>query len=254
MRAFVFFLILLLSSTPLLAQETVDQPEVRSDDSFRLIGVGMTMSQSPYHGVDIETRAVPVIVWDHEKFFIKGVKAGYTVLESGDFKLNAVASPRFMGYHSSDSAALAGMEDREMSFDAGLEAKYSFNKIDLSAQLVNDVLSRHDGREGELAVSRKFASRIWQWTPAAGLRVQSSELTDYYFGVEDSEVISGRPAYSPGTAVNYFANSMFNFGIHKNWIVLTQVGIEFLDNDTANSPIVERDIVVGGVLGLTRRF
>ena len=47
---------------------------------------------------------------------------------------------------------------------------------------------------------------------------------------------------------------MFNFGIHKNWIVMTRVGVEFPGSGIRKSPIVGQDVLVTGLVGVARRF
>jgi MipA family protein len=149
------------------------------------------------------------------------------------------------------------MEDRRMSFDAGLKAELKLplgEDVMLWARVVTDAASRHDGQEAELSVSKKFRSKYFRLTPSVGARFQSSRLVDYYYGVRASEVRAGRPEYEPGQAVNYFGEVLFSFGISQNWIVVTKAGVEFLDSEIRKSPIVDKDYLLTGIVGLTRRF
>ena len=79
-------------------------------------------------------------------------------------------------------------------------------------------------------------------------------MVNYYYGVEASEARAGRPEYEPGQAVNYFGKVLFNFGISQNWIVVTMASVEFLDSSIQKSPIVDKDHLLTGAIGLTRRF
>jgi outer membrane protein len=226
-------------------------------DDFKLLGVGAVISASPYRGVGRKIQPVPVAVWDYKKFYIKGVESGYRFYSGDMVTMSVMAAPRFMGYHSSDSDALAGMDNRKMSMDAGLRADVVLpigEDVALSLKLVNDVLSIHDGCEASLALSKKFGSKFFQLTPSAGVRLQSSRMVDYYYGVIPAEATAYRQAYDPGHAINYFGDAMFSFGINKNWIVMTMLGVEFLDSGIRKSPIVGRDVLVSGVVGVTRRF
>jgi outer membrane protein len=235
----------------------VASANVATGEDFKLLGVGAVISTSPYRGVGQTVQPVPVVVWNYKNFYIKGVEVGYHFYSNDTITASIMTAPRFMGYHSSDSDTLSGMDNRTMSLDAGVRADISLpigEDVRLSVKLVNDVLFRYDGREAGLALSKQFKSKYFQLTPSVGARLQSSQMVDYYYGVTSAEATANRPAYDPGHAINYFGDVMFNFGIHKNWIVMTKLGVEFLDSEIRKSPIVGRDVLVTGVVGVTRRF
>ncbi|HQO37717.1 MAG TPA: MipA/OmpV family protein [Candidatus Omnitrophota bacterium] len=226
-------------------------------ENFKLLGVGAVISTSPYRGVGQTVQPVPMVVYDVKNFYIRGVEAGYHFYSSDSVTLSVVTAPRFMGYDSGDSDALSGMDKRKMSWDAGLRADVDLpigEDVKVSVKFVNDVLSRYDGREANVALSKRFKSGYFQLTPSIGARLQSSQMVDYYYGVTSAEAATDRPAYDPGHAVNYFADVMFNFGINKNWIVMTRVGVEFPDSGIRKSPIVGQDVLVTGLVGVARRF
>jgi outer membrane protein len=226
------------------------------EKELALIGAGGIISTSPYRGVDHQTMLIPILRWDYKDFYVNGIEAGYRFFKADPVRLSVLVAPRFMGYHSSDSDALAGMEDRDRSLDAGIRADIAlpWEGVSLGAKVSNDVLSRNDGREMELSLSWRMAGRIWRLIPSAGVRVQSSRMVDYYYGIRSDEVRSDRPAYDPGTAVNYFAHTIFSFGISQNWSVVTRVGVEVLSPQVTKSPIVNKDYLMTGLIGLARRF
>jgi MipA family protein len=226
-------------------------------EELRLLGAGVITATNPYNGVGTRTTAVPIMVGDYKNFYVKGVEAGYHFYTDDHLTLSVMAAPRIMGYQSSDSDGLAGMQDRRMSADAGFKADFKLPAVEdlvLSAGAVTDVSSTHDGQQYELSLSKKFSGKYFQFTPAGGARFQSQRMVDYYYGVRASEVQAGRPEYGPGGAVNYFGEALFSFGIAKDWIVVTRAGIEFLGSDIKKSPIVSEDHLVTGVIGLTRKF
>ncbi|MBF0121885.1 MAG: MipA/OmpV family protein [Candidatus Omnitrophica bacterium] len=228
-----------------------------AEESMKLIGGGAVISSSPYRGIGAKITPLPLIRYDYKDFYIKGVEAGYRFFKTEDVTLSILGSPRFMGYHSSDSDALQGMENRNNSFDAGVSGDYKLPKcggIAMGASILTDVAGVHDGQVMTLSLSKKFSIKHFKLTPSLGARLQTSSLVDYYYGVRASEVAADRPEYKPGTAVNYFGDMMFNFGIHPKWIVITKVGVEFLDHEITRSPIVNKDYLVTGIIGVTRRF
>ncbi len=228
-----------------------------AEESMKLIGVGAVISDSPYKGVGTKTTPLPLIRWDYKNFYIKGVEVGYKFYETEDVALSVLASPRFMGYHSSESDALRGMENRENSFDAGVSGHYKLSGWGgpaVGVKIVTDVGGVCNGQVVTLSLSKKFSGKYFELTPSVGARLQTASMVDYYYGVRASEAAVDRPEYKPGMAVNYFGDVMFNFAIHPKWIVVTKVGVEFLDREITKSPIVNKDYLVMGVVGLTRRF
>lgn len=226
-------------------------------EPMRLAGVGTVMASSPYRGVDSKARVLPFVRWTHKNFYIKGVEFGCNLYKTEEARLSAMVLPRFMGYHSSDSEALRGMDNRRNSVDAGLAWSHKIPGIDggsADVRLVADIGGVHDGQEATVSIAKKIPGTYCELTPSLGARMQTRRMTNYYYGIRDGEAMAGRAAYRPGTAVNYFGDVMFNFGIHPKWIVITKVGVEFLDREITKSPIVNKDFLVTGVIGLTRKF
>jgi MipA family protein len=226
-------------------------------EDLRFLGAGVIMATSPYNGVGTKTMAVPILGWDYKNFYVKGVEAGYHFYKNDTLTLSVLGVPRFMGYSSEDSTDLNGMEDRRMSVDVGVKADVKLplgEEVVLGVKVLTDAASRHDGQDVELNVSKLFRSKYFRLTPSAGARLQSSRMVDYYYGVEANEVRAGRPEYEPGQAINCFGKVLFSFGISQNWIVVTMSSVEFLDSEIRKSPIVDRDYLLTGVVGLTRRF
>ncbi len=228
-----------------------------AEEDFKLLGGGVVVSTSPYRDVHNDVQVVPIAVWDYKNFYIKGIEAGYHFYSKGDLQLSVFGAPRFMGYHSSDSEALQGMDNRKASADVGLGLKYAipFDKeVSVNASVTTDAGSRSDGEQAELSVSRDFESKYFRLTPTVGVNFESSKMVAYYYGVRPSEAVTGRPEYEPGYAVNYFGNVVLDFGISKNWIVVTMAGVDFLGSAIMKSPIVDRDEIFTGFVGLARRF
>ena len=120
------------------------------------------------------------------------------------------------------------------------------------AALVTDILGKHDGQELELTYSKPMRWDAWSIAPAGGLRWQSRDLTDYYYGVRDGEArLPGRPAYDADGAVNPFVALRAQRPLGRKWSLLGAVQYEWFDDEISDSPIVDEsyDItVLAGVL------
>ncbi|MBF0620019.1 MAG: MipA/OmpV family protein [Candidatus Omnitrophica bacterium] len=239
-------LFLMMSVMPVFAEES----------SPKLLGIGAVVMTRPYVGVGATTMPIPLVAWDYKGFYIRGIEAGYTFYDHGGLKLSAVTSPRMMGYSSEDSSALNGMEDRRKSLDAGvrLEQELPVKGLSFNAKILNDTLSRYDGREGEVSLEQFLKGEYFRLRLSGGIKIQSSQLADYYYGVQSNEVRADRPAYMPGHAVNPFIGVMLSSGLSKEWPVILRAGIDFLDPAIHKSPIVEDSYTLSAMLGVAKRF
>lgn len=225
--------------------------------SLRLIGAGALVSRSPYRGVSNKTTPLFSVVWDKGPFYLQGIEAGYKFYNKAPLTAKVLVSPRLMGYRASDADALSGMDERWWSIDGGIGVDWTLpygKNVTLSFKAVNDLLSRNDGRAGEVVLAKKFRGPYFEMTPSLGVRVLSSQMAGYYYGVNSDEVRAGRPEYHPGHAVNYVVGLMFNSGLSRDWIVITRIGVEALDTKIRKSPLVDETMLLSGMIGLTRRF
>ena len=227
-----------------------------SDEVINLVGAGAVVTRGPYQGVGAETTAMPFFSMEHKDLYVKGAEAGYRFFRKDKLLISAVTGPRLLGYHSGDSSALDGMEDRRMSWDAGVKAVYElpWQKLSLSVKALADILGRYDGQEYSLTLSREFRGNIFRFIPSVGAHYQTKALVNYYYGVRAAEATSGRNAFEPGGEAAPFANALFSFGITPKWIVATKFSVEALGSQSRKSPIVDRDYILSAAAGLTYRF
>jgi outer membrane protein len=200
---------------------------------------------------------IPLLSLEYKGLYARGLETGYSFYHRNGLKLSVITLPRLMGYHSGDSSVLSGMEDRRWSFDAGLRASLDLmfvKGLSVNAKIVNDVLSRYDGREGEISLEQAYRSKHAMLRLTGGVKVQSAQLVNYYYGVRSEESSLTRSAYDPGHAVDPFLGVLVTTGISEKWLVLARLGAEFLDNSICNSPIVDKDHILTGMLGVARKF
>lgn len=231
---------------PVLAEET----------GPAMLGAGAVITTSPYRGVGSTMMPLPFIAGEYKGFYLYGVEAGYRLFDHKPIKLSVIVSPRLMGYHSDDSDALNGMDDRLRSIDAGLRAELGLpiEGLSFNVRFLHDICSRYDGSEGNLSLDQAFDSKYVRLRFFGGIKVLSSQLTDYYYGVQSSEARPDRPAYTPGHAVNPFAGLMVVTGFSEKWLVVTRLGVDGLDPVIRKSPLVDHSYTLMGMLAVVRKF
>jgi len=222
-----------------------------------MVGFGAVIRDEPYRGMDVDILPLPMFALKHERFYLRGATAGYTVWENDPFKLDAIVKARFMGYEEDDSGFLDGMGDRNFSIDGGLKFTWKIRQlsnIELSASAVTDLLSEHEGQEAKVSLSKKF--KFWPIVIEPGINVewQSQDLVDYYYGVRSGEVRAQRGAYFPGEAINISPELALFVPLSRKWLVFCGARVDFLDDEITDSPIVDKDYTVKGIVGLEYMF
>lgn len=84
------------------------------------VGAGVIAAPRPYVGATNQTRAIPLIELSAERFSLQGIRAGYRLVEGDGLDLDLRLRARFGGLDPDDSPALAGMEARSGTAEAGL--------------------------------------------------------------------------------------------------------------------------------------
>ena len=217
-------------------------------------GVAAAFSSDPYVGEDSQIRALPVLRYKAENFSI-GTDGIYAdILTRNDVTLEFVALPRFSGLDDPDAPELAGIE-RDITLDAGLKLTYGLApRTDLSATLLQEVTGEHDGQELQLEVSNTLMLGRLPVSLAAGLSWKSADLGTYMYGVYAAEATGTRPAYGVGDSITPYVSVFSGFPVSDRVTVFGSIKAEFLDDKISDSPIVDDDEVISGILGISYSF
>ena len=251
-NAIVFGIVLGLVAVGVQAEQTPQENQVKEAKWF--VGAGAVVVSKPHIGVDAKIYPIPLIGYEGERAYLRGIMAGYRLFKGERWSLGPILRPRFDGYEASDSTALTGMSDRDPSLDAGAEWSWRADWGLLGVSLVTDVLGKHHGQELEFSYTALFPYAGFEFVPSAALRWQSSNLTDYYYGVRTEEAAAGRPAYAPGDTITPVVRLMVRRKLSEKWSALGAAQYEWYGSEITDSPIVDDDYVVSFMLGLTYAY
>jgi len=230
-----------------------DEP-VEQARSITNLGLGVGFRNDVYRGSDDLTFAVPLIFMERGNFYIKGTLAGYQFYKQQNLSLDLIAQWRFDGYDEDDSPFLTGMGDRKMNIEGGLGLTYFDGWGLWRFSFLNDLRGEYDGQEVSFSYGKQFTRDKWSFLPIAGILWNSSDLTNYYYGVEPQFARPWRPAYSVGEAWNPFVSLLTNYQFNEKWSAMAVVRYQFFDSEISDSPIVEDDYKLTLLAGLTYRF
>ena len=97
---------------------------------------------APYRDLDEDLRVLPLLRFEGERAYLRGLRGGIVAVREGGFELGPFLQVRGDGYDADDSDFLAGMDDREFSLDAGVAASW---RRDGRASMVSDMRGPEPG-------------------------------------------------------------------------------------------------------------
>jgi outer membrane protein len=216
------------------------------------LGVGAIYSMSPYAGVDDDWMAIPLLSYVGERFYFRGLEAGYRLAGGAESSLTAFVQYSFDVYESDDSEALRGMDDRGGKTFVGLSLEHPVTariEFELAAAFIPAGLDEGQKLSARLGTSHELGG--WRFAPGLGVEVLTQDFADWLYGVEDDETRPGRPAYDVGPAFSPTVRLNMTRTVRERSLFILGLEAVWFDRDIRRSPIVDRDYVVRGLAGIT---
>ncbi|MES9939446.1 MAG: MipA/OmpV family protein [Candidatus Thiodiazotropha sp. 6PLUC2] len=233
-----------------------------------LVGANLGGGRNPVVGEDGYAALVPVVAYRGDRFhanlgnpglsYFNGSTnfggLGYSLIKEDNFNLDLVGRFRAMGIDPDDNDELEGLHKRKPGFDAGIDFSWGSELGQLNGQLLADISGRSKGQE--LVVSYAYPMQFSGWTlrPELGVSWQSSDLADYYFGVDEDEANSQREAYQGRSTVTPFLGIQAEYQLTKHTHLIGGVGVGRLGDGIGDSPIVDKRNMAGGFIGAVYHF
>ncbi len=144
--------------------------------------------------------------------------------------------------------------DRDYAGELGLEllADGRWGQLQLAA--FHDVSGTHEGYEVEFDYGYGWRNQRFYIEPSFGLSFKSDDLNNYYWGVRADEANAALPEYTAESGVNTFARLQFSYQMSRNWMFSFVGEVERMNDEAADSPIVEERNVFGYFAGFGYRF
>ena len=230
------------------------------------LGLGAALIDSPYAGEGSRVRAFPLISYEGERIFLRGISGGVHLYQSQQVTLDVILSARLQGFDIDDlgysELLINGVDanllsDRDDGLDAGFRATFASSWGSISLEAIHDISNASDGYEISFDYRYRWSFDKTVVVANAGASQMSAHLADYYFGILGEEIERGVTAYSPGSVVVPRIGLTVTYPVQSmKWQLLGSVGYQFLPNELRDSPLLEPDSDGFGraVLGLSRRF
>ena len=222
-------------------------------------GILTENSRSPFIGSEKETSSIPMINYIGERFSFVGGRFQYDLISGNASETYLVSQVRQHQFYSAspdpgDEPGIEGMQDRDSAFELGSGLKIQTVQGQYVLEGLADVSGAHEGFE--LTARYSYPKQFGRWLiePAIGAQLQSSNLTNYYHGVKDTESQPDRPSYEAGQAINRIVTLTVGYQVNAQLHALAGMEQIELDKTITDSPIVSMNHVRKVFLGLIYTF
>ena len=211
------------------------------------LGIGAIIRSSPYRGSDsVDVLPIPALTYTGERLQVFGPQIRYMLTDGETVRLAIAANYRAPAYEEDDSPALAGLGDRKGTLMAGPEVRAELlETVTFSLSYRHDILDRIGGGEALAEIGKSFELGDVRLTPSAGLRWTSEKLVRHDYGT---------PGYRPGAMITPEIGVSALMELTESWWINARVGIERLNDEAADSPIVDANYRMQGFLAISYLF
>ncbi|WP_342320976.1 MipA/OmpV family protein [Kosakonia sp. BYX6] len=228
-----------------------------AENTFSL-GAGVGVVESPYKEYDTRVLPIPVVTYESDNFWFRGIGGGYYLWndEADKLSITAFYSPWQFKPKDSDDNQLRQLDRRKATAMAGLSyihntAQYGF----LRTTLAGDVLDNSNGVMWDIAWLYNYINGGLSVTPGLGVEWSSDNQNEYYYGVSGKESRrSGLRTYDPDSSWNPYLELSVSYRLTSNWSVYGTGRYTRLSDEVKDSPMVDKSW--SGLLstGVTYRF
>lgn len=240
-----YLLFILITSTFLFAEKVT-------------LGAGPYIQTQPYKNVDPILVPSPVIFYDNSIIYARWTRFGvYFLGEKTDnysWGLSLSVQPRPYGYAASDSKSLTGMDDRKSSFEGGVALSVQKEKTFFELMLFTDLLYKNKAYILKAELGYEYKLGDFTFYPGLSVHYQSSEFTNYYYGVKQSESNTQRTFYAPKGDFGFALHSYIQYSLTKKLSLFSHIKVEKLSNEAIKSPLTEDTTITSGLLSLIYTF
>lgn len=221
------------------------------------IGIGGTVITSEYKDTRLAGSTLPLLGYEGERFYLRGVSGGLHLFRTSWFELNAQLSylPQHFYADNSDDWAMRRLDDRYSSMLAGLNTRIMTPYGIVAATASTDVLGYSNGIILDASYSYPFRLSRVALVPTVGLQWTDTNYNDYYYGVKASEARqSGFQEYSPEGCVSPYAGVTARLQFTDHLSGFASARALFLNQEITDSPMVESSEKYSLSLGVMYKF
>lgn len=226
-------------------------------ESNLTLGAGVGVVERPYKDYDSDIYPVPVVTYESDNFWFRGLGGGYYLWNDNTDKLSVMAywSPMYFKPGDSDDNRLRQLDKRKSTMMAGLSYVHNTQYGFLRTSLAGDTLDNSNGIVWDLAWLYRYTNGGLTLTPGIGVEWNSENQNEYYYGVSRHESSrSGLRSYDPESSWSPYLELSANYNFLGNWSVYGSARYTRLSDEVTDSPMVDKSWTGLISTGVTYRF
>ena len=207
------------------------------------LGAGAGFVENAYKSYDHDVWPVPVIGYQGESAWFKGLGGGYYLWNDKADKLSIMAyyAPQYFRPKDSDNRQLRQLDHRRATVMAGLSYTHDTAYGFLRTSLAGDILDNSNGIVWDTAWLYRYVNGSWVITPGIGAAWNSENQNRYYYGVSKSESRhSGLRHYNPDSSWNPYLELTVNYRLTSDWTLYGTGRYNRLSDEEKDSPMVNK--------------
>ncbi len=223
----IIFVLTMMLSTYSFGFDTDIKKKVFAEQTWG-IGVLVRNAEIPFNTeADNVTSFVPMMFYQGETFFIRGIEGGAHLYQQSDWQVNAMARMRFFDIPAEFQNQVQGD-----TIDLGLQLRRTTGKNSfLDVELFSDL---EGNPYGNVSKSWYFQHNSWEFIPKLSARYKSASFNSHYFALEE---LSDQRI---GAGIELNANLEARYHVSSNFYLLGSIGATALDSNAYNADIVEQ--------------
>ncbi|TKI08355.1 MipA/OmpV family protein [Martelella alba] len=221
------------------------------------LGASAFRSTSPYKGGDERIKPFPVINYDGDSLYIRGLSAGYYLWKDQQNQLSLTVSYLPWGFKPDDDdyGYMKKLDERRSTAMAGISYRYSAEWGIVRGQYLGDILNNSNGFAADLAYLYPFHFQRLTLLPGVGAGWASGKQNDYYFGVSSHEARrSGLEQYQADDGWSPYLEVTALYAVTDNWQAMLMARYTRLSDEVKDSPMVDASSTTLIGAGITYRF
>lgn len=203
------------------------------------IGLAALVENEGYKDGGTEVEPLPVFFYQSERLRILGPQLTYRLLGDRNNHVGLRLDYRFDGYDKDDGAIFSGMEERKSGAALGLAGQLHVGVGNIYFSAAKSI-SASKGAYATIQYGIPHKVGGWTVTPRAGVELFNAKYANYYFGVRPGQARIGRPAYTPGSALNLDVGVDLHRDFGRHHTVLGSVKYRRYATDIKESPLMEK--------------
>ncbi|CAA6801211.1 MAG: Unknown protein [uncultured Thiotrichaceae bacterium] len=212
------------------------------------IGMGINLSNKLdiYNNADSDAIAGVHFQYRGKRLNIDEETIAYTLSDTEKYQIELMARSENRGLEQDYLTDFTGLKERDESLDAGFRAGFKTQYGLLSVEATGDITGTHNGQEVDIRFGPDFYQKAWNGKrevsigALAGVKWQSKDVVDYYYGVSTGEATASRAAYNGEDAVTPYVGMEAKANLSKRFSMHGNVLYKDRPDEITNSPLVNK--------------